>query len=219
MRTINKPLRKGLRKKFRHYIVGDKEYVSVTTPLAIMSFQQLDLWKQRVGATKAGIIGRKAGNYGNKMHKYFEWVCLGKDFKVRKKYKKDVEAFRKWAASNITEVLDTEKSVYSHKVKLAGRFDLLCRLKGYDGICIVDFKTGRIKAEHFLQLAAYLKLTEESDKKYKGKITNRIVLGIRDGKCKSVVIDKKNPLTDNKIDSDWEVYQSVLKVWRWKNKL
>jgi len=205
-------------KGIRYYLVDGDKFVSVTTPLSLLSLPNIELWKVRVGRTKAEIIAKKAGNYGNKMHNYFDKVCCGKSFAVEKKYEKDIEAFRQWFDDNVEEVIATEKVVWSKKYQLAGRYDFLGRLKGHDGICIVDWKTGRIKPEHFLQLAAYRVLTSETDKIDKSEITQRLVVGVKEGKVKVIPPNKKKPKTDVNIDTDWEVYLNVLNIWHWVNK-
>lgn len=195
-------------KKGRKYTIGTNEYDSVTTPLSILSFPGLAIWKARIGKTKAERYARKAARRGTVIHNYCEQICLGKTPKVNKKYKDSVDAFKKWFDENVEEVIEVEKVVWSDKYKVAGRYDFLGRLKGRKGLAVIDWKTGKIKREHFLQLAAYRALTGESTDIPLKDIKHRIVLSVKDGKVKEVE-------PKGKANADWKVYLKVLDVWRW----
>lgn len=201
-----------------YYLIESEKYVRVTTPLSIASLPYIELWKMRVGKTKAELIAKKAANYGSKIHGYCDRVCQGEEFEVAEKYKADIDAFRKWYKNNVEEIIATEKVVWSKKYQLAGRYDILAKLKGYKGLCLLDIKTGRIKPEHFLQLAAYRVLIAETEGISKSKIKHRLIIGIKNGKVKVIPSDKKQPKEDINIDNDWEVYLNFLNIWHWSHK-
>ena len=202
----------------RTYTIEGEDYTSVTTPFKIISMPFLKLWETRVGVKTARGIASKAANYGSKIHGYCEDYLTKGEIKPPKKYKADMDAFIKWADENIEEKIASEKVVWSPKYLVAGRYDFLGKIKGYDGLCIVDWKTGRLRPEHFLQLAAYRKLTAESTDIPLEDIKHRLVVSIKNGKCKAIPPDKKNPTIDPNLDVDFEVYLSVLNVYNWMYK-
>lgn len=205
-----KKMRKTKKKveiKNRYYHIGENDYVRVTAPLNILSTPYLEIWKARIGKTKASRVASKASARGSLIHRYCESICLGEVPDVKKKYKKQMEVFKEWFDENVEEVMLVEQMVYSDTYKLAGTPDLVAKLKGRKGIWVLDWKTGRIKPEHFLQLAAYATLVMEcTDVK---TVSGRLILGIRDNKVKEVEPKKK------RIKPDFEIYMHVYTVWKW----
>ena len=207
----------------RFYTIGDNDdYVSVTTPLGNLSVKYIKVWEALVGKTKAKIVCNRAGNYGTAIHDFAEKIALGKlkDTKhIAKKYAKDVDALLVWFKENVEEILgEPELTVYSTSLKLAGTIDLVCRLKGRTGVYICDYKTGRMKDEHFLQLAAYVSLIRMCPVPFVLSDTeeiHRLVIAIKGGKITEVPPDKRNPDKDISIEEDWYVYLGVLSLWHW----
>lgn len=202
-------------KGVRHYHIGKKKYVSVTTPLGIISIPWLKVWEARVGKTMCRKVGARASSYGTKVHALCDDICLGKEIKPTKKYKKDMAAFKVWFDENVEEVVATEQALWSDEVMVAGRVDFIGRIKGRPGLTIVDWKTGRLKKEHFLQLAAYAKLAKERGTE---GIEGRLVVRIKEGKCTTHQPKggrNKTPVPDENLDRDWEIYKNLLNVYRW----
>lgn len=209
-------------KKGRRYKIGELEYISVTTPLNLISNSDLDKWRGRVGRTKAERITNKASKRGTYVHAACESVCLGKDWrtnselperlKVNAKFIVDVEAFKSWFEESVEEVIGVETCVYRNDWGVAGRHDLLCRLKGQEHLTLVDFKTGsQVRKTHWLQLAVYGRMDTKSK-----EITERIILQIREGKCKVKKIKDKSA---ERWDYDIKSYLHILEAWKWKSNI
>ena len=115
--------------KERFYLVGEDKYLSVTTILSILSVPWLKVWEARVGKGPANRIGKKAAGYGSVIHKYCDKVVQGKKPKIKKKYKKDMDAFKKWFNESVEEVVSSEEAVWSDTYKVAGRFDFIAKDK------------------------------------------------------------------------------------------
>lgn len=203
----------------RYYLdESGKKFVSVTTPLGIVSIPWLKVWEARVGKKETKRIGTKAANYGSVIHGYCDKICLGKSPKIKKKYKTDMEAFKEWFAKNVEEVVAVEKVVHSDTYLVAGKYDFLGKLRGRPGLTIVDWKTGRLKKEHFLQLSAYRALTAECTTIPIEDIQGRLVVRIKDGKCTEHQPSggrSKKIVPDINMAIDWEIYKNLLSVYRW----
>lgn len=156
----------------RYYDVGGgKTYPSVTTVLSSLSKEHLEAWKQRVGPEQAEITSRQAANRGTQMHKLCE-DYVGND--------PNIELLVSCAMPNIVPlfkqikpVLDTrlelvynmEACLFSHKLKTAGRSDLLCKFDGLN--TVLDYKSSdKYKKEewienYFIQCATYAQCVYE----------------------------------------------------------
>jgi genome maintenance exonuclease 1 len=149
----------------RHYCVDGKTYPSVTTVLSTLGKEKLDEWRARVGEEQAAIISRKAANRGTAMHKLCEDYVSNTP---------DMSLVVASAMPNITQlfkqiqpILDTrldlvynmESCLASHRLKTAGRADLLCQFDGINSI--LDYKSSdKPKKEewienYFIQCATY----------------------------------------------------------------
>lgn len=199
----------------RVYLVNGREYISVTTPLSILAMPYLEIWRARKGKKVADSIAAKAAAQGSTIHSYIDKICNGKEVEIAYKYSTVMGKFQEWFAENVIKVWETEKVVWSDKYMVGGRYDFLGEIKGYDGLTIIDWKSGRIKKEHFLQLAAYRHLTYERNKKIKlSDIKRRLVVQVKDDEVKEVWPEKEKGI-DTNIDRDWEVYLSLLTVYNW----
>lgn len=147
---------------------GEK-YPSVTT---IMPAKQevLDEWRNRVGVDEAAKITRRAGNRGTKMHSLCEDYLTGKltDMKIKMMMPFDKMLFgqvRKYIDNYIDNVYCMEQALYSHRLKLAGRVDLIAEWKGR--LSVLDFKTSiKEKKEdwilnYFVQTTAYSEMFQD----------------------------------------------------------
>jgi len=154
----------------RFYTIPNGEkYPSVTT---IMPAKQevLDEWRNRVGVDEAAKITRRAGNRGTKMHSLCEDYLTGKltDMKIKMMMPFDKMLFgqvRKYLDNYIDNVYCMEQALYSHRLKIAGRVDLIAEWKGK--LAVIDFKTSiKEKKEdwilnYFVQTTAYSEMFQD----------------------------------------------------------
>ena len=201
-------------KKGRVYTIEGNDYTSVTTPLGIVSFPYLEVWRARVGKTKADRVGAKAGRRGTLIHDYCDKVCTGEEYKCKKAHQDTMDAFEEWFHRRVKKVWSTEQVVFSKKHKVAGRYDFFGELKG-DGLFLIDWKTGRIKKESYLQLAAYCNLLAECTDVNLPDIDGRMTLSVKD-KVKEYTPNKGKDSTAS-IKKDFNMYLNILKVWKWAN--
>jgi genome maintenance exonuclease 1 len=155
----------------RHYCVDGKTYPSVTTVLSTLGKEKLDEWKLKVGPEEAAIISRRAASRGTAMHKICEdYVGNSPNMSmvVASAMPNIVPLFKQ-----IKPILDTsldlvynmESCLASHKLKTAGRADLLCQFDGVNSI--LDYKSSdKPKKEewienYFIQCATYAQCVYE----------------------------------------------------------
>ncbi len=202
----------------RYYLdesTGDK-YTSVTTPLGILSVPYLAVWEARIGKIAAGRISKKAAGYGSTIHAAMEKLCRGEEYDTKSsKVKEQLISAREWVEKRIKKVVLTEEVVWSKKYMVAGRFDFLGEVEGLDGLTVVDWKSGKIKKEHFLQLAVYRQLIAESKGIPLEDIKHRLVVQIRDNKVVEIAPDKNNPTEDINMETDFEIYKALLQVFHY----
>lgn len=157
-------------KEGRYYVTPKGNiYPSVTTFLSSIHNQKLEEWKQRVGKTVADEISLKARTRGTRYHKLIESYLVSGDRKKvltenmpnMKQVFLDIEK----DLSRIDNIHFIEQALYSDKLQLAGRADLISEFDG--SLSIVDFKTStREKTEseiesYFIQTAIYAQMYEE----------------------------------------------------------
>ena len=129
----------------RYYITPTgAKYPSVTTVLGHFSKSKLKKWRDRVGADEAQKISNQAATRGTRFHTLMEQY-ISNDASLQEKVKDMVPTIK----ANFLSVLPTlnridniryvESPLYSHKLKVAGRTDVI---GNFDGILsIIDFKT------------------------------------------------------------------------------
>ena len=131
---------------------GEK-YPSVTTVLsATDDGKALDAWRNRIGHAEAAKITQQAANRGTQIHKIFEDYlgnCLDIDSYNPIQWQKFRQS-QKTLDEHVDLVYNIEFPVYSDRLKIAGRCDLLCK---WDGInSVVDHKTSnKPKREEWIQ--------------------------------------------------------------------
>ena len=143
-------------------------YPSVTTVLSILSEEQIQKWRARVGEVEANKISHRASTRGTAVHTIIE------------KYIDNEENFEKEFMPNVREsfyalkdILDTrigdvyaqEAALYSEHLGLAGRVDCVGIFDGK--LSIIDFKTSKKTKKkswienYFIQESAYAIMWEE----------------------------------------------------------
>lgn len=115
-------------------------YPSITRILGAKPKPGLDAWRQRVGTAEAAKITTRAGIRGSSVHKLAE--CYLGNLELPEYTPSIAELWsplRDWLAEHITVVRAQECDVYSNKLKVAGRMDLLADYEGV--LSVVDIKT------------------------------------------------------------------------------
>lgn len=140
---------------------------SVTTFLQIIDKPELDLWKQEQAIHAALTLPRKDGEpeddfarrvvedaeaqsetamkFGSDIHAAIDDYFMGNP--IPELMQPWLKSFKEWADNEIEQVLASEEivGIAMNGLAYAGRMDLLCRLKSYPGISLVDFKSQRIR--------------------------------------------------------------------------
>lgn len=131
----------------RTYITPDgNSYPSITTILSSTSDKSgLAEWKKRVGDKEASRIVKEATTNGSAMHNILEAYCLHKDHDEHSnKMALQMAKFGvKFIDKHLTHVVQTEACLYSDKLKIAGRTDMICFWKNY--LSVLDYKNRGVK--------------------------------------------------------------------------
>lgn len=125
---------------------------SVTTILDVRAKPGLDRWRKMVGEEAADKKMIESQELGTAVHGLIEAFLND----IKTPYKTELSAwyqgFMNWYEKSKPENCVSELFVTSNH-GYAGTIDLVCEIDG--DMWIIDFKTGSIKPEHGLQLAAY----------------------------------------------------------------
>lgn len=155
----------------RRYQLPDGELVpSITTVLSHFKKKKLMEWRRRVGEEEANKISSKASIRGTKFHSMMERYLENKP--KNEVLNESVMPNMKQAfydalpvVNRIDDIHYLECALYSKKIKLAGRTDVIGHFDGE--LSIIDFKTSarEKKEEHiqdyFVQATAYSVMYEE----------------------------------------------------------
>lgn len=157
--------------KGRLYAVptGD-HYKSITTVLSNYNKKYILEWRQAVGEEQANKISSKAANRGTKIHKICEDYINNEttDFKLQLLMPDLKELFFKIKPiidQNVDNVYAQEQALYSQKMRVAGRVDLIAEWNGK--LAIIDFKTSSKQKQaeniqnYFMQCTAYALMFHE----------------------------------------------------------
>lgn len=148
---------------------GEK-YKSITTVLGNYNKQAIMEWRERVGAEEANKISTKAANRGTKVHKICEDYINNEisDMKMKMLMPDLKELFFKIKPiidEKLGDVYSQEQALYSHKLKIAGRVDLIGMWNGK--LSVIDFKTSTKQKQeediqnYFMQCTAYALMFSE----------------------------------------------------------
>ena len=143
-------------------------YRSVTTIIAEKSDKSwYPKWVDRVGQEEADRITNIAARRGNSIHEMAEAYLKNKDYWYNQAtinivgFSSIVPLLNK----NLGKIYGLELPLYSHRLKTAGRTDLVCEWNGTNSI--VDFKTSRREklkeqiTNYFIQSTCYAMMVEE----------------------------------------------------------
>jgi PD-(D/E)XK nuclease superfamily len=152
-----------------HVVTGPQAnnvYPSITRILAARPKPGLDAWKKRVGAAEAARVSVRATTQGSSIHKLTECFLGNLDLP---QYSASVaelwQHLRPWLSNHVQTVYAQEQDVYSDRLKVAGRMDLLAEADF--ALTVLDVKTSarpKIDAyveDYFLQGTFYACATYE----------------------------------------------------------
>jgi len=164
-----------------------KSYPSVTTVTGILSKDDIQAWRQRIGEEKADQITRAATSRGNEVHKLAELYLRNELFSQSTLFDepktnnyKMFEALSSVLDNKVGIVRAIEAPLYSDVLRVGGRVDLVAEWD--NELAVIDFKTSsKPKKEHwidnyFMQSSAYAFMFEELTKISINKIVIAIAL-------------------------------------------
>jgi genome maintenance exonuclease 1 len=148
---------------------GEK-YKSITTVLSHHNKEGILEWRQNVGEEYADKVSKKAADRGTKVHKICEDYINNEttEFKLKMLMPDLKELFfkiRPKIDENLGDVYSQEQALYSHKLRIAGRVDLIGYWNGK--LSVIDFKTSTKQKEeeyiqnYFMQCTAYALMFSE----------------------------------------------------------
>ncbi len=142
---------------------GNK-YKSITTVLSNYNKQYIYEWRKAVGEERANEVSRKAANRGTKVHKICEDYLNNEipELKMQMMMPDLKELFFKIKPhidENVGNIYSQEQALYSDKLRIAGRVDLIAEWNGK--LSVIDFKTSTKQKDeegiqnYFMQCTAY----------------------------------------------------------------
>lgn len=175
------------------------KYPSVTTVLSKASDQSwIAEWHARVGKEHAARVLAQAGRRGTAIHELAEEYLKNNVAYKKGHMPSNIFMFSQIKSildKNITKIYGLEVPLYSDKLKVAGRVDVLADWN--ENLSIIDFKTSkRMKLRedipnYFIQASAYAWMTWERT----GLLPGQIVIVI--------MFDDDNPLVYVERTRDW----------------
>jgi CRISPR/Cas system-associated exonuclease Cas4 (RecB family) len=147
---------------------SDLRFPSVTAILSAKESPSLTAWKKRVGEKEADSIKNRAANKGTRFHKACEKYILDEKIEFTDPLQKELFLQIKPELDKVDNVHAMEAPMYSKKLKIAGRTDLIAEyndlvIRYNNKISIIDYKTSKnIKKKnsesiekYFIQTSAY----------------------------------------------------------------
>ena len=169
-------------------------YPSVTSVVGLHKAQQIQEWRNRVGAEEANRVSSKASKRGTAIHSLCEdYLKTG----VAEPALPDWEMFSsmKPFLDRIDNIHCLETQLYSHHLEVAGTVDCIAEFDGK--LTVIDFKTASKPKErdwihdYFMQTSAYAVMFEE-------------LTGIPVGRlCIIMGVDDQEPLIFHEKRNDW----------------
>jgi len=146
---------------FRNYITPNGEkYKSVTTMLKDFGKEGLDRWRDRIGHEEAARQTKQAANFGTIIHNLCEAYVKDEPLpNLNPIERKRFKGLKKVIDERIGAIWASEVALYSHRLKLAGRTDIIGL---FDEVpSVIDYKTSKkLKLDKYVlnywcQLACY----------------------------------------------------------------
>jgi genome maintenance exonuclease 1 len=164
-----------------------QSYPSVTTVTGILSKDDIQAWRRRIGEEKADQITRAATSRGNEVHKLAELYLKNELFSQSTLFDepktnnyKMFEVLSSVLDNRVGVVRAIEAPLYSDVLRVGGRVDLVAEWD--NELAVIDFKTSsKPKKErwidnYFMQSSAYAFMFEELTKIPINKIVIAIAL-------------------------------------------
>lgn len=188
----------------RYYLTPNgKKLSSVTTVIGAKKKQSILEWRNRVGEQEANRISRAASGRGNRVHNLAEKYLKNEQINWQKEMPDSVVMFRSLVPhiQKINNIHYIEQSLWSEKIGLAGRVDLIAEWDGK--LSVIDFKTSKkIKKgediqDYFAQCTAYACMYEEQ---VGNPIEQIVVLMAVENEKPLVFIEKTEDQLDNLLE-------------------
>jgi len=135
----------------RHYFTPKGTMVpSVSTVMGYdpEKIKTLNAWRKRVGKEKAAHITNQSCGYGNVLHDCLEKYLENDVDSLSEAYTKAEQTprlmfstIKEFVDKHVEKVFHQEKPVYSERLGVAGRLDVLCQMNGMP--TLLDFKNSR----------------------------------------------------------------------------
>jgi ATP-dependent exoDNAse (exonuclease V) beta subunit len=173
---------------YQHLETGEK-WPSITTILQDYKKDVLDAWVKRIGQDKANEIKNSALLRGNTIHEMSERYLKNEPIEFLLSYGKEYQnlfnAIRQKLNRYVNNIRVQEKPLYSRKLKIAGRCDLIA---DWDGkLSVIDFKgSGGVKKAEWID-NYYIQVTFYALAYYEmtGQVINQAVIVIANDGSKS----------------------------------
>jgi genome maintenance exonuclease 1 len=189
----------------RYYVTDKGKYPSVTTVLGEMLDKSfLDVWIKRVGIEEANRVKGRAARRGTALH------SLCEDFICNKKTEGMIQPsnlllfnqIKPILINHVNNIVSIEDVLLSHKLKLAGRVDLIAE---YDGVLsIIDYKTSvyNKKEEDILGYLYQTSLYSYMFYEMTGKLPKQtvIIIGLEGEPNPQIFITKSSKYVSEAID-------------------
>jgi genome maintenance exonuclease 1 len=182
----------------RYYTLDDgTKLPSVTTVLGAQKKDAIMAWRKRVGEETANKISAKASGRGTRLHNVVEKYLLNEmsDMKMGSIMPDAKELFvslRPILDEHVGDIYGIEQSLYSDRLKIAGRCDCIGEWDGE--LSIIDWKTASKQKEkryiqnYFMQAAAYAEMFEERTGK---RIDNLVIVIANDDLSPQIFVEKR----------------------------
>lgn len=179
----------------RLYTLPDGSKVpSITTVLSILKKQSIAEWRNIVGNEEANRVARIASSRGTNVHRICERYLLNEEDHIRNAMPDALIMFRSLQPelNKINNIHYQEQSLWSTKLRLAGRVDCIAEYNG--DLSVIDFKTSNRKKEredildYFQQATAYSLMYEEL---IGNPINNIVIMMAVEGQKKPLIFKEK----------------------------
>lgn len=145
----------------RTYNINGRLLPSITTVLgktkSDSSKKALDNWSDRLAkeGKDANVVKQAAADRGSAMHELAEKYVRGNPNYAKGYSGETLRLFKQIQFEldyNIDEIYAIESTLFSNKLRMAGRVDMVARNKRNNKTCIVDFKTStKMKRESWIE--------------------------------------------------------------------
>lgn len=195
-----------------HYNIDGKDYTRVSEVLDIINKPYLNIWRVNKGKKESDRIMKEAQDIGKQVHKVLEYVIKGKA--VPKELlnditKRAIEEFILWCRANGFKPTAGELTVYSDECGYAGTMD--CKGTMGNGIAILDFKTGKLRKEAYLQICAYADAYCEMTREFPTQLYIMRFAKTKKGKFEVI------KLTERERIECFGLFENALNLWHYFN--